>query len=113
MGARLYILSETGAPSRVGDVTTWALWIATADRVVARDEVGGVVVSTLFLGIDHATAETPRTPLLWETMIVGGPEDGDTFRSSSRAAAEACHASVVALVRRYQPMNRSAWEAGD
>jgi hypothetical protein len=33
-------------------------------------------VSTVFLGLDHAMPwEKDKTPVLWETMIFGGPND--------------------------------------
>lgn len=41
----------------------------TADRVLARTEVGWLTVSTVFLGLDHGLYDGP--PVLWETMIFG------------------------------------------
>ena len=73
---------------------TWGRWFETADRRVARDERDGVVVSTVFLGLNHAFG--PRRPLLFETMIFGGPHDQDQARYSTWAEATAGHAVMCA-----------------
>ena len=53
---------RTSTSSWVDDVPKWGRWFATADRQVARDELDGVVVSTVFLGRESE-------PLLFETMV--------------------------------------------
>lgn len=75
----------------------WAHWFETADRHVARDKIGRVSVSTVFLGLDHSFGG--GTPILWETMIFGGEHDGYQERYSSRADALRGHASAVTLVK--------------
>ena len=62
-------------------------------RRVALDTVGDAKVSTVFLGLDHGYATTE--PVLWETMIFGGPHDQDAARYTSREDAKAGHAFVV------------------
>jgi hypothetical protein len=64
-------------------------------RRVARTEFEGGYVSTVFLGLNHAFTDGP--PVLWETMIFGGPNDGWQDRYTSRAGAEAGHLRAVAL----------------
>lgn len=71
------------------DAITWAKWFAEADRVVAKTQIGEVGISTVFLGLDHQYGSGP--PLLFETMIFGGPFDGETYRCSSWAEAEVIH----------------------
>jgi hypothetical protein len=69
-----YILNSEGDPVPAMDIVTWGRWMQQADRKVARDIVSkGVEVSTVFLGLDHSFGDGP--PLLWETMIFGGPND--------------------------------------
>jgi hypothetical protein len=53
------------------DWLTWARWVEQIDeRRVARTERGKIVVSTVFLGLDHNwVSEGP--PVLFETMIFG------------------------------------------
>ena len=88
-----YILNAAGAPQAVHDVRTWGAWLETADRLVAQDQFGDVVVSTVFLGLDHRVgADGP--PVLWETLIFGGPLDGEQRRYTSRADAEAGHTEL-------------------
>ena len=80
------------------DVATWARWFETAERHVATDRVGGVQVSTVFLGLDHDWGLGPL-PVLWETMIFGGPHDEYQERYTSRTAALAGHQRALALVQ--------------
>ncbi len=62
---------------------------------VARETVNGVDVSTVFLGIDHAFGGGP--PLLFETMIFGGPHNEYQERYSTWEEAEAGHKRAVEL----------------
>jgi len=66
-------------------------------RRVARTELGTVVVSTVFLGIDHGFG-TGR-PVLFETMVFGGEHDEYQERCCTWDEAEAMHARVVGMVR--------------
>src|SRR3990167_5954569 len=80
---------------------TWAKWFEKArhDRVVARTNVvPGSDVSTVFLGLDHQWGDGP--PLIFETMVFGGPLDQETERYSTWEEAEAGHAQMVERVRR-------------
>jgi hypothetical protein len=72
--SRLYILDEEGLPIPEEDTGKWGRWMQDNDRRVARDTVGDMEVSTVFLGSDHRFG--PGLPILWETMIFGGPFDG-------------------------------------
>jgi len=71
------------------DVTTWARWFEVFDhRRVAVDQSadGAVHVSTVFMGLDHNFgADGP--PILWETLVFGGPLDGQGARYASHQAA--------------------------
>ena len=96
----LYMLDAAGNPVRVPDTLTWGLWYETADRQVARTEVGVATVSTVFLGLDHRSGpRDPDLPILWETMVFDGALDGEQERYTSRAAALAGHAAMVERVR--------------
>jgi len=106
-----WILNDAGEPEPVEDVIVWGLWFERASRdrsrIVAqdRDEQPGapdVLVSTIFLGLDH-NFRLSGPPVLWETMILGGPEDGYQRRYTSRAAALAGHAEACRLARREKP----------
>jgi hypothetical protein len=93
-----YILDAAGQPVHEPDLNTWGSWFETAERHVAKDQIGDVCVSTVFLALDHRFGGG-GDPVLWETMIFQGPHDGYQERYTSRAAAEAGHAAAVKLVR--------------
>ena len=70
---------------------------------VAADDVNGVHVSTVFLGLDHSFGDGP--PLVFETMTFDNrPAEQRTcdqyaWRYSTLDEAEAGHAAVVAAIR--------------
>jgi hypothetical protein len=100
---RRYILDAEGEPVACDDLHAWARWMATNDRgVVARDEsVPGVLVSTVFLGVDHSHLGGP--PVLWETMIFGFQNDKYQERYTSKADALAGHALALGIARGSPP----------
>lgn len=92
-----YILDEHGEPKLEPDIMKWSQWLETADRTVVRTEVGDVVVSTVFLGIDHSFGTGP--PRLFETMVFGGSLDEEQKRWHRRTEAEAGHRFMVGRVQ--------------
>jgi hypothetical protein len=100
-----YILAEDGrTPVEEPDLMKWARWFENSERQVAHDVVGAIQVSTVFLGFDHSFREIvggEGPPVLWETMIFGGPADLDGYqdRYSSYGEAVAGHAKAMELAR--------------
>lgn len=94
-----YILNEKGIPEACPSLKRWGRWFQTADRKIARTDIGETFVSTVFLGLDHNfTGDGPA--ILWETMVFRNGEGGLMKRcAGSREQAEAMHAEVVAIVR--------------
>lgn len=92
-----YILADDGKTPIKCDLMTWArAFERSSSRRLKRETVAeGVDVSTVFLGLDHSWGDGP--PLLWETMIFGGPHDGYQERYSTHDEAMAGHAKAVAL----------------
>lgn len=90
-----YIL-EGHRPVPVDDLFVWARWFETADRIVANTDRGDVRISTVFLGLDHNFGPS-GPPLLFETLIFGGPEDGYCARYSTWRQAEAGHQKAVEI----------------
>jgi hypothetical protein len=73
------------------DLMTWATWFNDMDnRRVDHTERYGVRVSTVFLGLDLRYGE-PGPPLVFETMIFGGSEEGWQDRCSTWDEAVAMH----------------------
>lgn len=67
-------------------------------RQVARTEFGDVVVSTVWLGLDHNwLGQGP--PIIFETMIFGGQLDQDQWRYATEAQALDGHAAAVEQAR--------------
>ena len=64
-------------------------------RRVAEDYIGDVHISTVWLGLDHAFFG--GAPLIFETMIVGGPHDQFQDRYSTEAQALEGHANALKL----------------
>jgi hypothetical protein len=99
---RYWKLDAAGEPEPCADFEEYCRWRASVDDSgewqIARDadELTGWQVSTVFLGLDHQHGIGP--PVLWETMVFGGPLEGDCERYTSRAAALAGHAETCARV---------------
>lgn len=74
----------------------WAKFFETHNRIVRQDKIDNGKVSTVFLGLDHQFGNGP--PLLFETMIFGGPHDGYQERCSTWDEAEAQHEVAMKLV---------------
>src|SRR5204863_9223826 len=81
----------------VDDLLEWGRWLQTADRRVGLDIFGDIRVSTVFLGLDHSFGG--GAPLLFETMVFGGPLAGEQERYSTWEQAEAGHKLMVEKVR--------------
>jgi hypothetical protein len=94
----LYILKD-GKPIPEPDARKWGRWFQKADRVVEKTTIGEAQVSTVFLGSDHNFGRDGGRPVLWETMIFGGPHDQYQARYASRERAEAGHAAVVQALK--------------
>lgn len=68
-------------------------------RQVARDDVDGLLVSTVWLGVDHSFGEGGR-PIIFETMVFG-PDGNDEWmdRYSTEEEALLAHHAIVAALR--------------
>ena len=89
------------AVHRVTDVLVWAKYQESTDRKVAHTTLSRTNVSTVFLGIDHNFLEG-GTPLWFETMVFGGPLDGEQHRCQTWKQAEAMHEAMCARVKAAQ-----------
>jgi len=92
-----YILNDDRTPVPCSALIEWGRWMQTANRRVAEKYVGEVRISTVFLGLNHQYGL--GAPLLFETMIFGGPHDGYQDRCTFWDQAETMHAAAVALAR--------------
>lgn len=94
-----YILRDKRAVA-VDTCEEWGRWLELSSRdgsrIVGNWQRDGVTVSTVFLGLDHGFGGGP--PLLFETMIFGGPHDGEQWRFSTWEAAEAHHMEMCRVL---------------
>ncbi len=80
MDNKYYVL-DGHTPKAVKDVLEWGTTFESQDRVVEKTKIGDVDISTVFLGLNHRYGE--GEPLLFETMIFGGEDDGYQDRYST------------------------------
>lgn len=80
------------------DLATWAKFMESPDRIVARDTINGQDISTVFLGSNHRySSMEDGPPIVFETMIFGGPNDEYQERCSTWEEAEAMHKRACKL----------------
>ena len=96
-----YILDAAGEPIAIDDVLEWSRWFHLADRHVSFTTIkpDEIQVSTVFLGLNHRFVDRGDRPLLWETLVFGGPLDGEMDRYATRDEAVEGHQTIVARVR--------------
>lgn len=80
------------------ELLTWAKLFESAERRIGQNIIGYVEVSTVWIGLDHNMSGC-GPPLIFETMVFGGPHDQWQARYATLAEAEAGHAVVVAAIK--------------
>jgi len=73
-------------PEACSNVLRWGRWFETADRHVAKTQVGGINVSTVFLGLNHQWGNGP--PMHFETMCFVDHEERAKHRRARFEAAK-------------------------
>ena len=98
-----YILDDNGNPVLEHNIRKWGLWMQDGEkRRVAWDVLpSGVRVSTVFLGLDHNWGDDP--PVLWETMIFGGNQEGYQELYTSLEEAVEGHKKALELASKEVP----------
>lgn len=84
------------------DVIKWAEWFEKNQdkKIVAKTSVDNSSISTVFLGLNHRFGV--GRPLIFETMVFGGPLDGEMARYSTWKEAEAGHEAMIVKVSEYR-----------
>lgn len=99
MSSGYYIMVD-GEPQQTDDAAAWAKWYEDhrEERIVARTSVApGLLISTVFLGLDHAFGG--GEPVLFETMVFGGDwAEQEQERYSTIDEARRGHARMVTKV---------------
>ena len=93
-----YILDKNKLAIPVATVVEWARFFEIkAARRVALEEIGGLTISTVFLGIDLSFGDS-EVPILFETMIFKGDSSIDCDRCGTWEEAIEMHERHVAKV---------------
>ena len=89
----LYIMDENHNVIPEPDIRKWGEWMEKNhfNRQIKREELlPGVVVSTVFLGMDHSFP-AGKPPILFESMVFGGDADQYQRRCSTYEEALQMH----------------------
>lgn len=76
----MYYKLDGKIPIRCNNIE-WSNLFERSNRIVAKTKKNDIVVSTVFLGIDHQYNNGP--PILFETLIFGGEYNEDQWRYST------------------------------
>ena len=86
---------------RDGRPMTSAEWMNDFERQnkkrVAFDTINGFDISTVWLGLNHQFGDGP--PMIFETMVFGGPLDQECERYSTEEEAISGHAAMCERVK--------------
>ena len=96
--SRWYTLDENNIPIKTQSIQEYIDWETDEKRIVKQDNIGKVIVSTVFLGLDHSYGRS--IPILWETMIFEGEHDGYQDRYSSYEDALKGHQKALDLINK-------------
>jgi len=95
MGIKNYILHEDGSITTTEDTLLWGRSFENTIRILANNYKDNIRVSTVFIGLDYSFGGGP--PLIFETMIFGGPHDQYTDRYSTLKEALQGHVKACNL----------------
>lgn len=92
------------------DLMLWGAWMEEnrSNRHVGDDQIGDIWVSTVFLGLDHSYRNN-GVPILFETMLFGGPIDQDMNRYEDIESAESGHESAVSCAKEIIKAKGKSW----
>lgn len=79
------------------DILEFGKWLETADTTVGKTTVNGILVSTVFLALDHNFGG--GTPILFESMLFAGDDQSEMMqRYCTWDEAEEGHWRLVAAL---------------
>lgn len=102
MAVRYFILDNSLVEPIEASFDQWSEQMSSAaHRLVAQDDVGRFLVSTIFTGL-AVSLRANAPPLLWETMVFedGNPSEVAQERYTSRAEALAGHATMLSIYKK-------------
>lgn len=93
-----YYILQGRETYKVDDLYEWAMAFEKCNRVINKTTIENCDVSTVFLGMDYSYKG--KKPLLFETMIFGGANDGYQKRYSTYSESEAGHEMACKMLLR-------------
>ena len=106
-----YILEGKEYREATSRAEFYAFFEDVGRRTVSKTVVAtGVEVSTVFLGFDHGFSDD-GPPVLFESMVFGGPLDDEMQRYTTYAEAWAGHQELVARSRKEGGAPDDPWES--
>lgn len=81
------------------DINVWGKFFQSKEKILAQEHIDKIMISTVFLGIDHGSPFGKGTPVLFETMVFGGELNGEQERYCSYDEAMAGHKIMVERVK--------------
>ena len=72
----------------------WAEWFKTADRHVAKETIGGIRISTVFLGLDHGF-DPDEAPILFESMCFAPVDEKDQIKTITVTPPPRCDGTTT------------------
>lgn len=102
-----YILDEEKAPKEAGK-NEWSTWRKGRNYRIALDKIDKTRVSTIFIGIDrgYGFGSNCADPLLFETVVLGGPLDMRSMRSDTIELAMLAHKRMFKMVKEAQEVKK-------
>lgn len=102
-----YILDKDNKVIPCSDLMAWAKWMTTNgrnNRIVQQihlpsDTKERLLISTVFLGVDHNFSGDGSDPITFETIIFGGTLDGEMQRYRTWDDAQQGHDAMVTRVQ--------------
>lgn len=93
-----YKLDSDNNPIPCSGVSEYEEWVVKHGTTVAQSKFRDtknieIYISTVFLGLDYSYNST--VPILWETMVFGGPFDQQSVRYSSFKDALKGHNEII------------------
>lgn len=93
-----YKLDSDNNPIPCSSILEYEEWFMKHGSTVAKSKFKdtkniSIYISTVFLGLDHSHNST--VPILWETMVFGGPFDQQLVRYSSFKDALKGHNEII------------------
>ena len=97
-----YILNN-GKVEPCEDINKWSAWMSNANRTIIQTEREGILVSTVFLGVDYGI-DSKENPIIFETMVFNDIENNfnESFCERTATIEEAKDVHIKACKKTFK-----------